>query len=330
MACAAIDLGLQAGVPEGTDGSVGVGSAEAPDSGVRREPFECGVLGAACGDSSHDDDGGVDGDGRCAGAYCLPGAGICIPTLRDTIACSDSSCDPQAPVCMKLEGLKAASCVTHDELSCICATETGRAQVTDCSCNREAGRSCGSGDEPCCSGMACVGGSDPGTAGCRPVCETHLNCDTGCCISTSNTGLSICVDESYCRCTSIPGERCGGELDRCCTGFICIKSPSSDFSGCRPECTRDDECDTGCCQLLSGNRGGFCVDARYCECVRIGGRCGGGLTCCKGTRCSRFDSEKEFTCLQQCTENKQCDSGLCGLFPSESRGVCFTPDSESE
>ena len=53
-------------------------------------------------------------------------------------------------------------------------------------------------------------------AGCRPLCNTSADCDTGCCQPFSNGG-GFCVDASYCSCPPI-GAACGPDLPQCCTG----------------------------------------------------------------------------------------------------------------
>lgn len=55
-------------------------------------------------------------------------------------------------------------------------------------------------------------------------------------------------------------EPCGDHVE-CCEGSLCVMT--GDEIACRPDCTEDAECETGCCAHLLGG-GTACLAVDYC------------------------------------------------------------------
>ncbi len=95
------------------------------------------------------------------------------------------------------------------------------------------------------------------------------------------------------------------------------------MSGCRPYCSTNADCTTGCCIPFAGSTTGFCADALYCTCNEAGGACGpGNPGCCEGFACATFDGGTSFSCYTACDDPGDCTSGNCQLLTDSTTGVC--------
>lgn len=86
---------------------------------------------------------------------------------------------------------------------------------------------------------ACQGESDPGLGGGGGEPEE------------GGGGGAACLDASA---------PCGDDVD-CCEGSLCVMA--GDEIACRPDCTEDADCETGCCAHLLGG-GSACLALDYC------------------------------------------------------------------
>jgi hypothetical protein len=110
--------------------------------------------------------------------------------------------------------------------------------------------------------------------------------------------------------------------NNCCRGS-CVQSENPDFAGCRPDCTKNDQCDTGCCQLFRDSTNGFCAPALYCSCGALDARCGEQNTprCCEGSACAS-QGDDPFTCHKTCTQPSDCPTNCCRPLSSNTASIC--------
>jgi hypothetical protein len=179
---------------------------------------------------------------------------------------------------------------------------------------------------PCCGGLGlkCIKDS-PKTGTCFRACAGNTDCgDAGCCTDLRNTGDLECAPLSACQSPCIKtGGACTADPGKCCHG-VCVTGTNPDFLGCRPPCTTNDDCFTGCCQLFTNSTNGFCADARYCSCTPVGGDCS-QINCCGGSTCVTFqpDGGPPLACYKDCTQGPDCDSGCCsGNIVGKNYGSC--------
>jgi hypothetical protein len=127
--------------------------------------------------------------------------GLCgtdVDYCCDGFACGSTTLDPTFH-CMKI-------CAGHAECSTGCCAELGDSGITVCLpqlfcpeifCRTE-DESC-LGENPCCKDLVCaVFSTTPQTSACKPICERHEDCATGCCASLGTDSPSACLDKIYC------------------------------------------------------------------------------------------------------------------------------------
>jgi len=246
------------------------------------------------------------------GSICQLDGYVCIPKPADFNHPAGNSAD--TPYCL------AYSCMTYEQASCFC-TGPAAAQYPSCKygppevaglCAGE-GSSCNSG--PCCAGLDCVSTS-PTSKVCYDRCAGNSDCDTNCCTDRRDTGDLVCAPLTSCQtpCTK-RGQACTGD-SQCCNG-VCVMDSNPDWNGCRPSCSTNSDCDTGCCQLFANSTTGFCTSAGYCGC---------GAGCATGSSCVTFDG-KTFSCKKDCTIDTDCPSVCCsGKVSGTNHGVCVTAE----
>ena len=315
-------------------------------------PANCNGVGEKC-----------QGILSCNGtAMCQTEGDVCIPPIPAGMPLLPSQ-SAERPYCL------AYTCMTYEEASCFCTGEAGK-QYPSCKtgpaavagiCNGE-GSACGTapGNKECCGGLQCsLTNATSGT--CRKTCTTGTDCDTGCCTDVKDNGQLVCAPASACTnpCKK-RGEACQANGGDCCNG-TCVTSTDPDQAGCRPVCNKNEDCDTGCCQLFQNASYGFCaptitctgckadsecatqccikpsdldhalcVDSKFCACANEGAECAGEtdiFRCCNDGVCSRpSTSTGPYTCNKKCRSAADCPGACCGtFFQGEDYGVCRAP-----
>ncbi len=234
-------------------------------------PADCGGIGERCADLS----------GCGAKSVCQLEGNVCIPSLAPGATALPGR-TAETPYCA------AYTCMTFEQASCFC---TGEAATVTPSCSSPsalaglcAGKDAGCTGMACCDGLRCV--DTNGGKRCEQTCSAGSECTSGCCTDLYDTGTSLCAEQSACTSPCKKhGEKCQPEpgsditANDCCRGS-CVQSDNPDYDGCRPNCSTNEQCDTGCCVPFSGSTNGFCADPKYCSCPAEGGACGPGLSDC--------------------------------------------------
>jgi hypothetical protein len=163
------------------------------------------------------------GHAECSTGCCAElgdsGIGVCLPQLFcPEIFCSgeEETCGSGTPCCAELAcavfdttpptSACKPICTQHAECSTGCCAELGDSGITACLaqsfcpeifCLAE-DESC-LGENPCCKDLVCaVFNTTPQTSACKPICERHEDCATGCCASLGTDSPSACLDKIYC------------------------------------------------------------------------------------------------------------------------------------
>jgi hypothetical protein len=188
---------------------------------VRRQPLLAILLAAfgsillACGGSSKDETagspvtagaGGAGGAGVAAGGALVVGAtgtgagGAPCSAIGGTCTVPSDCCDEGALCNQTDQVIERQGCQLRCTASAECATGCClmfQAQTYGlctaakwCACGAE-GATCNPQEPACCDTHACAGNA------CRQKCTTGGECPTGCCVEIV-TGLSVCLDRSYC------------------------------------------------------------------------------------------------------------------------------------
>lgn len=119
------------------------------------------------------------------------------------------------------------------------------------------------------------------------------------------------------------GERC--VADECCAGTTCASYTSSPtIKRCHSLCTKNSQCNSGCCIPLNNSSGGICAEASMCTpiCDTGGDVCGGASPCCSSSRCITERGAMQSVCKDLCTANSQCYSGCCAPIINSTERVC--------
>lgn len=229
----------------------------------------------------------------------------------------------------------AYTCMTFEQASCFCTGEAGKTDSRCVSPSALAGlcgtesTTCDANDD-CCSGFACLPGAYYPTKSCRQTCAANEDCASGCCTDALDTGTKICATADKCETAcKKQGEQNCSENDPnkptlCCRG-TCVQSENPNYAGCRPRCTKNEDCfDTGCCEPFSNSADGFCVDAKFCGCGNAGAACGGDDNpgCCDGTTCLTYDDAASFSCFKNCTTDADCPDSCCVALSDGSAKAC--------
>jgi hypothetical protein len=225
-------------------------------------------------------------------------AGLCAV---DGVSCNDTPCceglrctaiSPTSRVCYK-------PCAHGSDCASGCCTDlrdTGDLECAPASaCQNpcvKRGGSCTSGSTTCCNGT-CVESTAPDQAGCRPVCSTSADCDTGCCVLFANQPIGFCTSIGYCGCGA-----------GCAAGSSCLSFDGSNF-GCYKDCKEDTDCPGQCCTSdIPGKDHGSCVTSTSC--------CPGG--CSTGQSCLNVDNHP--ACYKNCQQPSECSTDCCSLPPA--------------
>jgi hypothetical protein len=296
------DASSEAGLP----GDGGPPISSAPDAWVASD---CNGVGNLC-------------SMNCGPAgQCQTGLNVCVPMTGPK---GPPTLSAQTPYCL------AATCMTYAQASCFCSGAAG-SQFSVCAmgppavvglCGTEGG-SCS--NRPCCGGLSCVKDS-PTTGTCYKTCNTASDCDTGCCTDLKATGDKECAPNTACQTPCVAQGASCNDQTRCCNGTCVSSTTNPDFVGCRPSCSSNADCFSGCCRQFSNSSGGFCVDARYCNCTPAGGDCTLTQQCCSGSYCgSNGEAGTQFVCYQTCMGVADCDGGCCSThLPGKNYGICAT------
>jgi hypothetical protein len=309
--------GAGASPSAGAGGTALTGPAitEAPAAWAR--PPECGGVGDTCPE-------GIFGCG--SGSSCQLEGYVCIPALEAGKPLPSLSAE--RPYCA------AYTCMTFEEASCFCTGEAGKTEPRCVSPSAMAGL-CGTdakkcaADTECCTGFACLPEAYYPQKSCRKTCATNEECASGCCTDALDTGVKVCATADKCAtaCKKVGEQPCDqGDPNKpslCCRG-TCVQSENPSYAGCRPRCTKNEDCfETGCCVPFKDSAEGFCTDAKFCSCGSLGAACGGNdPACCGDSRCLRYEPDVTFTCHKSCTSDADCPESCCRPLSSGEGSVC--------
>lgn len=312
-------------------GTAGSGAAGKPATGPAistapdawSPPADCGGVGDTCPE-------GIFGCTAPTSVCQLEGY-VCIPAYDPKEGLTGLT--PETPYCA------AYTCMTFEQASCFCSGEAGKSDPRCASPAALAGL-CGTeisgcdAEADCCEGFACLPGAYYPTKSCRKTCTSNEDCSTGCCTDALDTGTKICATADKCETAcKVRGEQDCVQNDPnkpslCCRG-TCVSSENPNFGGCRPRCTKNEECfETGCCVPFTDSTEGFCADAKFCSCGSAGAACSGddNPSCCDGTRCLSFSEAPSFACYQSCASDADCPGSCCIPLTSSDGMVCGPPD----
>lgn len=302
--------------------SAGPAITEAPDAW--NPPADCGGVGDTCPE-------GIFGCG--AASSCQLEGYVCIPAIEAGKPLPARS--PETPYCA------AYTCMTFEQASCFCTGEAGK---TDPRCASPAALAglCGAGatkcsaDSECCKGFACLPEAYYPQKSCRQTCTSNEDCATGCCTDALDTGVKVCATADKCETAcKVRGEQPCDQPDPnkptlCCRG-TCVQSDNPNWGGCRPRCSKNEDCfETGCCEPFANSTEGFCVDAKFCGCSEVGAACAGqdNPDCCGGSTCLTFDdgANPSFSCFKNCASDSDCPESCCVPLSNGGGSVCGPPD----
>lgn len=197
-----------------------------------------------------------------------------------------------------------------------CGDDVASSEVED---GEETTEEAGPSDASSGGGTADAGDDGPGSEGGGGA--THRGPDAGDTLAARPDGGS----PSSGQCLS-EGMHCEDAVRMCCPELVCVASDTPDMDGCRPQCTRNDDCDSGCCRPLAGSSDGFCADARFCGCAGVGDACG-PPDCCQGSECTFDDAAQTSTsCKPTCERHADCASDCCASVTGKSYSVCVEGD----
>jgi hypothetical protein len=288
-------------------------------------PTDCGGVGDTCPE-------GIFGCTSPTSSCQLEGY-VCIPAFDAKKGLPSRTAE--TPYCA------AYTCMTFEQASCFCTGEAGKADSRCVSPSAMAGlcgtdgSSCDAAtDIACCDGFACLPEAYYPQKSCRKTCTSNDECASGCCTDALDTGTKICAPASQCEtaCKKEGEQECSlndpNKPTLCCRG-TCVDSENLNYAGCRPRCTKNEDCfETGCCEPFSNSTDGFCVDAKFCTCGNAGAACAGDDTppCCSGTTCVTFEQEgASFSCFQNCATDADCPGSCCVSLSSGNGKVCGPP-----
>jgi hypothetical protein len=174
-------------------------------------------------------------------------------------------------------------------------------------------------DGECCDGAICLNSE------CRPTCQVRNDCGSLCCQEDPAAGRKLCVAASLCEGSgdcATEGNACTDSP--CCDTMICVESTVPSWSGCRPPCQTDGECESDCCLPFANTPSGFCAEPRFCTCAHLDEECGGAIQCCDGLACASTSEAGVYACRPVCTADADCSGGGC-CVPLGSTGtkVCM-------
>jgi hypothetical protein len=293
---------------------------QAPDAWS--PPADCGGVGDTCPE-------GIFG---CTAptSFCQLEGYVCIPAVE--------AGKPLPPRTAETPYCAAYTCMTFEQASCFCSGDAGKAD-SRCSSPAAMAGLCGSdhskcdADMDCCAGFACLPEAYYPQKSCRKTCASNEECSSGCCTDALDTGVKICATADKCETAcKVRGDQSCPQNDPnkptlCCRG-TCVLSDNANFGGCRPRCTKNEDCfDTGCCRLFADSTDGFCVDAKFCGCGSAGAACNDADNpqCCDGSTCLSFDDAASFSCFQNCSSDADCPGSCCIPLSSGTGSVCGPP-----
>jgi hypothetical protein len=315
--------GTSQGGASGAAGKPSTGPAITMAPDAWSPPADCGGVGDTCPQ-------GIFGCKSPTSACQLEGY-VCIPAFDAKKGLPGRTAE--TPYCA------AYTCMTFEQASCFC---TGDAGKNDSRCSSPAALAglCGSdssacsSDAECCKGFACLPDAYEPRKACRKTCATNDDCSTGCCTDALDTGTKICAAADKCEtaCKVHGDQSCAGadpnKPSPCCRG-VCVLSDNPNYGGCRPRCTKNEDCfETGCCQPFANSTEGFCVDAKFCGCGQAGAACGGddNPPCCSGTTCLTFDDRVSYSCRPNCTSDADCPGSCCVSINGTDDKACGSPE----
>jgi hypothetical protein len=301
--------------------STGPAITQAPDAW--NPPADCGGVGDTCPE-------GIFGCTSPTSSCQLEGY-VCIPAVQAGKPLPSRTAE--TPYCA------AYTCMTFEQASGFCTGEAGKSDSRCASPAAMAGL-CGTDstkcatDQDCCKGSACLPEAYYPQKSCRRTCTSNDECSTGCCTDALDTGVKVCAAADKCETAcKVRGEQPCDQPDPnkptpCCRGG-CVLSENPNFGGCRPRCTKNEDCfETGCCEPFSGSTEGFCVDAKFCGCGNPGAACAGddNPDCCSGSTCLTFGDSGSFSCFKNCTADTDCPGSCCVPLSDGQRHVCGPPE----
>jgi hypothetical protein len=273
MFLALIVIGSACGSPKSKrangdgDGTSDAGASTKLDAlpGGYEPRIACGDLGKTC---SFPKD--------CAKPYVCTG-GLCLPSVDKTGSC-EAGCPGRYPICL------TGTCVSADQLGCMCLDEGARKDLLECESVSDAPSDrcltrnalCDTKPDGCCEGLSCLQGKSAEGEQllglCEQPCTDNDECPDGCCLENAGVAGKFCAPASACQkeCRA-QKEECDGEFLACCEGLVCVTSePDPELRGCQLRCEKHTQCDSGCCVLFTASDGskldfGICAPQNRCD-----------------------------------------------------------------
>ncbi|HEX4341620.1 MAG TPA: hypothetical protein VH062_37175 [Polyangiaceae bacterium] len=197
-------------------------------------------------------------------------AAACLPPLARCDAAGATCCD--GSLCLEQSGAKRCvqTCSVRADCGSLCCVDDAVAERKVCAdaaacpslpCSDVAGP-CTQPGPACCSGLTCVSSASSDYAGCRKPCKASADCDTGCCVPFADGTPGFCGATTLCECAALDAA-CGGTR-HCCDGLVCTSTSTQGTFACRPRCTTNADCDTGCCAQITGTADSACLSPMFC------------------------------------------------------------------
>lgn len=142
------------------------------------------------------------------------------------------------------------------------ATKGDAATEGDATACAASGESCAESVSSCCGDLICVGSTASNDKFCRQPCTEPDDCASQCCVLFEAGNGGFCAPSERCQCAA-EDETCGGTR-RCCDGLACSTFDETGDFACKPLCQRDADCETRCCQPITGTDESVCLTADWC------------------------------------------------------------------
>jgi hypothetical protein len=109
----------------------------------------------------------------------------------------------------------------------------------------------------------------------------------------------------------------------CCEEMVCLRE-STGVATCADPCTKNSECDTGCCTDLKDTGDLVCASKAACDnpCGKEGESCEDETECCQGVCVINTTNPDYAGCRRFCKKSGDCESGCCRLFADSDQGFC--------
>jgi hypothetical protein len=324
--CTSIPDSRQIGVPLSPDGgesggarSAGGGTSAGGATGTGSATGSGGGVGAggitSAGGSTNSGGSGVPTEGGVIGSE----GGTVVP--EPSIPCGTLTCSGRTvgsidftPCCAGAGKNKCGlETVVNSVPSCVELGQIGEVN-TDCPFQADQVLADGSGLPGCCrTGKGQCGvmvrPNDAPNFGCVDLAEVGITTGTTCTPATCGALGSACKNDSDC---------CSGQAG----DGICANLNGTAL--CTDACKTNADCKSGCCEILTDNRGACAPDKSYCGgsgCRKADQSCDRDSDCCAGNICAPNSTAGPRICRPPCTQDSDCTPELC-LKDASGRGAC--------